>query len=75
MLLFSKGMLGGGIAVLFVWLAIVAAVDMRHATSAGPGLRSVARGWDVLLRSPSIVILLTAAFGAGFWVVTRWLTT
>jgi hypothetical protein len=73
MLLFSKGVLGGIVAVVLVWIATVGVVFLRPSTGAGPG--SVASGWDVLLRSPLIVLLLAVAFGVGFWIVTRFGTT
>jgi hypothetical protein len=69
MWLFSKGMLGGVAAVVIAWIAIVLIVFVRP-TPRATGLVSFAGGWDALLRSPLIVLILAAAFGLGFWVMS-----
>jgi hypothetical protein len=63
-------MLGGIGAVVFVWILTVGIVFLRPAQHGGAGLSSVVGGWDMLLRSPVIVVLLAAGFGVGFRMAT-----
>jgi|1185.fasta_scaffold1371011_2 hypothetical protein len=74
MLLLSKGIIGGIVAVLVVWTVTVVVYFMgRDVTTTGLG--AVAGGWDMLLRSPLIALILTLAFGVGFRIMTRYLGT
>lgn len=75
-MIFVKGVLGGLAAVVVMWIAIVSfdlwrvTKIVRQQDETGP--IAVANGWDYLLHSPAVVLLLTAAFGIGLYLATRW---
>ena len=74
-MIFAKSLLGGVIAVVAMW-AIVLTVFMQRIGAetreqGTTGLVAVAGGWNYLLQKPSVVLLLTAAFGIGLYVTAR----
>ena len=74
-MIFAKSLLGGVIAVVAMW-AIVLMVFMQRIRAetreqGTAGLVAVAGGWNYLLQKPSVVLLLTAAFGIGLYVTAR----
>jgi hypothetical protein len=73
--LFIKGLSGALAAVLLAWIGILtwhAVSVQRETTKAGvPGLGAEAGGWNYLLRLPTVLLLLTAAFGIGFFLTVR----
>ena len=73
LLLFVRSIFGGIIAVLLTWIVILIAwyVWVSRKISNQPGLRAVAGGWDMLLHTPLVLLLLTLAFGIGLWLVAR----
>ena len=74
-LIFPKALLGGIAAATIAWLAIIIIAAWREgarARAAGLiGPVAVAGGWNALLHSPVVVILLAAAFGFGIYVAAR----
>jgi hypothetical protein len=73
--IFIKSVLGGILASSLVWFAVVS-VYMWKAYAATraqgtTGLIASANGWDYLLHSPWVVILLTLAFGIGLYVTAK----
>lgn len=76
--LFVKSILGGVAALLLVWVAILASAMWRlkiySAKQGLQGLSATADGWTMLMRSPSVILLLAAAFGVGFYLVARFST-
>ena len=68
--------IAGGIASLFLaWVAIVAAslwslrnYNAKHGVT---GLGAESGGWFALLHSPFVDLILTVAFGIGFYLVAR----
>jgi hypothetical protein len=70
-----KGILGGVIAVIVMWVALVSFDTWRtHAAlrqKGATGLTAVAGGWNHLLHMPLVVILLAVAFGIGLYVTVR----
>lgn len=74
-MIFLKGIVGGLITLIAAWIVILivkyclTALELRRQ---GPsGLYAVAGGWDYLLQLPLVLILLSAAFGTGFYVAVR----
>jgi hypothetical protein len=70
-----KSIAGGIACLLLAWVSILAtklwSVRNYNAKHGIAGLGATAGGWDALLRSPTVVIILTAAFGIGFYLVVR----
>ena len=79
LLVFAKSVLGGLTAVVLMWFAILVVnlvVNLRHKyimEKQQGGLGAVAGGVGYLVGMPSTVLLLTAAFGAGFYLTVRWI--
>jgi hypothetical protein len=71
MLLLVRSIFGGIIAVLLTWIVILITwyVWVSRKISNQPGLRAVVGGWDMLLHTPFVLLLLTLAFG--LWLVAR----
>lgn len=66
----------GGIVAVFVTRTVVGFVftwRVRAATECQglSGLGAAAGGWTNLLHQPSVIVLLTIAFGIGLWVIAR----
>jgi hypothetical protein len=75
--LLLKATLGGVACLLVTWIGILVAhfwriknYNAKHGTVAGLG--ASAGGWNSLLQSPIVVILITVAFGIGFYAAVRW---
>jgi hypothetical protein len=74
MTLFVKSILGGVMGVVLMWIIIVFSWYVWRVRRVDPtpaGLGAVAGGWDMLLHTPFVLLLLTLAFGIGLWVVAR----
>ena len=75
MSLFIKGLSGALAAVMLTWIGILtwhAVSVQREAAKAGvSGLGAEAGGWNYLLRLPTVLFLLTAAFGIGLFLTVR----
>ena len=74
--LLLKSIAGGIICLLAAWIAIlvtefwkIKSDNARHGVAA---LGASAGGWSFLLRSPIVVLILSAAFGIGFYLAVRW---
>jgi hypothetical protein len=75
-LVFLKGILGGLISVTITWVTIICVFQLRISIlkkqQGITGLVGVAGGWEMLLHTWWIVLLLTLAFGLGlYWTVWR----
>ena len=72
---FLKGVLGGLVAVILVWVLIVALKTWRwHALTkqqGRTGLGAMAGGSTLLLHTPAVVVLLAIAFGLGLYLAVR----
>jgi len=72
--------LGSGVAAaVLLWLVSIVVLTFRigllsKSESISGRPIAIAGGWDYLLRSPAVVILLTAAFGTGFYLCARHLS-
>lgn len=66
----------GVLCLLLAWVGVVAAQFWRikglNAKHGVAGLGAVAGGWTFLLRSPLVVLVLSIAFGIGFYLAARW---
>jgi len=77
MITFWKAAAGGLVAVIVMWFAILIVhgvqqnIALVKIARQGGGLGAVAGGVDYLVGMTSTVLLLTAAFGAGFFLTTR----
>jgi hypothetical protein len=73
--LFIKALSGALVAVLLAWVAILtwhAVSVQRETTKAGvAGLGAEAGGWNYLLQLPTVLLVLTAAFGVGLFFTVR----
>lgn len=76
LLIFPKGLLGGLMAATLMWTAVIfyynrhAANEVRRLGYEGPS--ATAGGWQYLVQVPWVVVLLSVAFGLGFYVVVSW---
>jgi hypothetical protein len=76
LLIFPKGLLGGLIAATLMWAAVIfydnwqANRNVRKLGYGGP--MAVAGGWQYLVQLPWVVVLLSVAFGLGFYLVVSW---
>ena len=65
----------GIFAVLVAWFISIVFFGIQTTATAkgqGPaGLTAVAGGWEYILHKPLVVILLTVAFGVGFFLCAR----
>lgn len=69
--------IGGGVLCLFAtWVGILVVhlwgIKSYSSRSGVTGLGATAGGWNFLLHSPLVVILLSIAFGVGFYAVVQW---
>lgn len=75
-MIFVKSVLGGVVAVVLTWVIIIFwfmwRLEAVRRQQGETGLGAVAGGWNYLLHLPSVVILLTAAFGVGLYITARW---
>ena len=73
--LFAKALLGGLVAVVIGWLAIVWLngwhLSVERKKLGFNGLGAVAGGWSYLLHSPFVSIGVAVAFGLGFYLTVR----
>jgi len=79
MIIFWKSVAGGLVAVVLMWFAILVvngwreySMAAKYAREHGGSLSAVAGGVGYLVGMPSTVLLVTTAFGAGFYLTTRW---
>jgi hypothetical protein len=76
LLIFPKGPLGGLIAATLMWTAVIfyynwhATRSVRKLGCEGPV--AIAGGWQYLVQVPWVVVLLSVAFGLGFYVAASW---
>lgn len=74
-MIFVKSVLGGVAAVVLMWIGILLVDDWRWRSIAKrqghTGLGAMAGGWTYLLHLPSVIVLLTLAFGAGLYLTAR----
>jgi hypothetical protein len=70
-----KSLVGGVVAAVVMWIAIVLITMWRLTESSkqhgATGLVAVSGGWNYLIQLPWVVLLLTGAFGAGVYLVGR----
>ncbi len=75
MILFVKSIIGGVVALLLAWVGVLASeiwmLKIYNARHGVQGLGAIAGGWTMLMRSPTVVLLLATAFGVGFYLVAR----
>ena len=76
LLIFPKGLLGGLIAAILMWMVVVSYYNW-HATRSVrklgyEGPVATAGGWQYLVQVPWVVVLLSVAFGLGFYAVVSW---
>lgn len=75
LLIFPKGLIGGLTGVVVMWIAVIVSfqwkltAQMRARGVQGP--IAVAGGWEELVHTPLVIVLLTIAFGFGFYLATR----
>ncbi len=73
--LLFKGIAAGIVFVLLAWGAVLIADNWRMrnylAKRGTVGLGAVAGGWQIVLQSPFVVLILAAAFGIGFYLAIR----
>jgi hypothetical protein len=67
---FTMVLLLGNLSAVLAFIAIVS-YDHHRATRNLPGLGAVAGGWDLALRTPLNLCLLSIAFGIGMWLGVR----
>ena len=76
LLIFPKGLLGGLISATFMWTVVIfyhtwyATRNVRKLGYEGPV--AIAGGWQYLVQVPWVVVLLSVAFGLGFYIVVSW---
>jgi hypothetical protein len=79
MTLFVKALIGGLVAVVTVWIAIVWfnawRLSVERKKLGFDGLGAVAGGWTYLLHSPFVSIGVAVAFGLGFYLTVRLLSS
>ena len=75
-MIFLKGILGGIFGMALAWAALLTAFMVRLSSAArrsgARGTFAVAGGWDYLIQLPLTILLLSASFGAGVYLATRW---
>jgi hypothetical protein len=74
-MILAKAVFGGIVAVVVMWTVVVFVFTGRVRTATErqglSGLGAVAGGWTYLLHQPSVILLLTIAFGIGLWLTAR----
>jgi hypothetical protein len=74
-LIFPRGLLGGLGAAIVMWIIVLCFSAWRLSVTKRrlgiEGLGAVAGGSTYLVHSPSVVVLITVAFGLGFYLTTR----
>ena len=74
-LIFPRGLLGGLGAAIVMWIIVLCFSAWRLSVTKRrlgiEGLGAVAGGATYLVHSPSVVVLITVAFGLGFYLTTR----
>jgi hypothetical protein len=76
LLIFPKGLFGGLIFATAMW-TIVIFYHTWHATRSARKLGyvgpvAIAGGWQYLAQVPWVVVLLSVAFGMGFYLAVSW---
>jgi hypothetical protein len=76
LLIFPKGLLGGLIAATVMWTVVILSYNWlvaRSISKRGFGAPvAIAEGWQYLVQVPWVVVLLSVAFGLGFYAVVSW---
>ncbi len=76
LLIFPKGLLGGLISAIIMWMAVIVYYNLRLSRNLRnlgyEGPVAVAGGWQYLAQLPWVVALLAVAFGLGFYLVVAW---
>jgi hypothetical protein len=76
LLIFPKGLLGGLVAATLMWTVVIFYCTWHATRSVGKlgyeGPVATAGGWQSLVQVPWVVVLLSVAFGLGFYVVVSW---
>jgi hypothetical protein len=77
LLIFPKGLLGGIVFATVMWTAIVS-YQTWHTTSSArklsyQGAVAISGGWQFLAQVPWVVVLLSLAFGLGFYSTVSWI--
>ena len=76
LLIFPKGLLGGLIAATVMWTVVILSYNWlvtRSISKRGYGAPvAIAEGWQYLVQVPWVVVLLSVAFGLGFYAVVSW---
>jgi hypothetical protein len=76
LLIFPKGLLGGIVSATVMWTTIVS-YQSWHTTSSArklgyEGPVAIVGGWQYLAQVPWVVVLLSIAFGLGFYSTVSW---
>ena len=75
-MIFVKSVLGGVVTVVLAWIVVVTVFMLRAGAARKQqgisGLSATAGGWNYLLQTPFVLLLLTVAFGLGLYVTSRW---
>jgi hypothetical protein len=75
--LFGKALIGGLVAVVIAWIAILWfhlwRLSVERKRLGFEGLNAVAGGWSYLLHSPFVSVAVAVAFGLGFFLTVRFL--
>jgi hypothetical protein len=76
LLIFPKGLLGGLISATAMWTVVIVSHTWHASRSARKlgyvGPVATAGGWQYLVQVPWVVVLLSVAFGIGFYWVVSW---
>jgi hypothetical protein len=76
LLIFPKGLLGGIIAATLMWAVLIFYYNQRWAENVRrlgyEGPTATAGGWEYIVQVPWVVVLLSVAFGVGFYLVVSW---
>ncbi len=76
LLIFPKGLFGGLIAATVMWIAVIFYDNWqtsRNVKKLGyEGPVAVAGGWQYLAQLPWVIVLLSVAFGLGFYLMVSW---
>ena len=76
LLIFPKGLLGGLVAASVMWTVVILGYDWNATRGVrNPGYEgpvAISGGWQYLVQVPWVVVLLSVAFGLGFYAVVSW---
>ena len=69
-----RGILAGVVAWTLVVSAYLGRLNVVAKRQGSAGLMAMAGGWTYLFHRPSVMILLTAAFGVGLYLTAHWIS-